>query len=74
MDIEVDFEKQEVRGTNTLTMKAVTDTTEAIFDYWGLDILGVTDDAGNKLEYDATYKNAILGNALIVYFDSNAFV
>ena len=51
-------------------MTAVTDATEAIFDYWGLDIISVKDGAGEKMAYDDSYHNVILGNALIVWFDS----
>lgn len=74
LDMAIDFDLKQVRGTNTLTLKAIDRATQLILDYAGMTIQSVTDKDGNPLNYDDSYHNDTLGNAIIILFNGNIFI
>ena len=66
LDLAVDFDARRIGGTATLDIEAKPGAKEIILDDKGLEILGVTDEAGKPLPYKVGAADENLGAPLAI--------
>jgi len=66
LDLVADFDRKQMRGTATLDLQAADGAGEIILDSKGLEIAGVTDEAGKALPWALGSVDPILGAPLMV--------
>jgi hypothetical protein len=72
LDLYVDFNNQSLYGTNAMTFTALTDISQVVIDYRGLNIYSVVDADDKPMNYQLMTPNTDIGSCIIVYFQCTA--
>ncbi|MEE9125517.1 MAG: M1 family aminopeptidase/hydrolase, partial [Planctomycetota bacterium] len=71
LDLELDFQKQEIRGQASLRLERRVPTADLILDTQNLEILGVTGADGGERQFRWGQDDPILGQALVIGLSNN---